>query len=184
MTKQAIMPVNRSAPVTVARPLPKQTIHKVAESVLADMWRAIYSLLNEPVTLAIFVVSFGLIVGHVTAANTSIIASTVTWLNKYKFTNVATWVNTNAVRVIGAIAFAPAIASVPKSVRTATAIFITVWLLFVREHSPIQYVLQAVALRLFFKVRDPSSRVIVMSLVVAAHVYGVADSITKSLTGT
>lgn len=98
------------------------------------------------------------------------ISATVTKLVASKdFSSIGTWLKTNLVRALGFLAFIPAIVNVPINRQAITAVIAFLWVWFVPEHNPYEYILQGLLLYLFLKTRSDKFRIVIF--LIAAFLY-------------
>lgn len=132
-----------------------------------------FNYLKNALTNGQFLVSFAVVAyfmftylhnkeNFINTAVTKLAAST-------DFGSIGTWLKSNLVRALGFLAFIPAIVNVPPNRQAITAVIAFLWVWFVPEHNPYEYILQGLLLYLFLKTKSDKFRAIIF--IVAAFLY-------------
>lgn len=148
--------------------------------VVSELTSSVTSIVNEPSVFLLTLVA-ALLVG--TEILTPCAGWGVQWLAQMAAGStalpVAKFLARNYYKALGALCFAPAWLSVPQSKRMTAGAAMLFWLLVVPEAGVWEYVLQALAIRAYFRVRMPMARVLVIALVVLAYWSGFGLTIPK-----
>lgn len=87
------------------------------------------------------------------------------------FASVGNWLKTNLVRALGFLAFIPAIINVPVNRQAITAVIAFLWVWFVPEHNPYEYILQGLLLYLFLKTKSDKFRAVIFLIAVFLYFF-------------
>lgn len=95
------------------------------------------------------------------------------YINTNKVNNtILTWIDSNALKFYGFLTFFPALYSIPSNTRTVATFATFLWVLLVPEYTVFEYIIQSVALYIFFKTNKMNTRTIVVLITIVAYYLG------------
>jgi len=165
-------PPARSRAVVVARGTPKRAKARATAppDVFGDLLRVVTSIPSRPAVLmavvlaAVFTVGFYVngsdFLGH--------------WAKSVKTTYPAAekFITGHKKKIAGAAWFFAAWLSVPNAFASVVGVILTLWLVVVPEATVIEYAIQAFAVRAYFMISRPATRMAIIAAVAAAYWLG------------
>lgn len=127
------------------------------------------SMSNTYIIVSVLIVAI-VVISHGPTLNTGPFRD---YINNNKVNNtLLTWVDNNALKFYGFLTFFPALYSIPSASRTVASIATFLWVLLVPEYTVFEYIIQSIALYIFFKTNKMNTRTIVVIFTIVAYYLG------------
>lgn len=139
------------------------------------IFTALTSTVSRPSALILFVIALSLYISEsgTTASDKTLIGQLVTKLNSTKLKEIGTYIGSHRKQFIGYIIHLGAIfAAVPAQNTILFALASGLFCFLLPEAKEFEYLVQAVLLILFFRLRDVTSRVVLVFAGFAAYISG------------
>jgi hypothetical protein len=139
------------------------------ENAYQDVLNALRVDMAKPSFMLVLAICATVIFTALGGVDKSVIASLLT---SYKDTALAKWIIANQMSFIGAMTFVPVVYAAPDSYKVVVGVCAALWVLFVKETTVVEYVVQAAALHYYTRVNRVSTRITIAGLVVLAYWLG------------
>lgn len=133
-------------------------------------YHSVVKVLNEPYTLILIGLALLVIVNYQNSKTENVVTKLADTIGNQ--TSLGIWMKANVAKVIGLAIMAPSVFTSPKSIRVPLAIGSLALVYLVRALSLWNYFSIAIAIRVFFKVKDQNIRLIVFGLAFAMYYIG------------
>lgn len=160
-------PSNLPAPQQPKPKAPADTITLFIRDIVSSLER----ITTQPAVMMTGIVSVVLILSHLSSKDDSILDG---WI-KYVTTSqpkLGEWLIERENWLYGLVAFLPAVLSVPESKRAVVAVACVAWVFVLPHRHPWEYLVQAVAVRVFFTTGRASTRTMLVGLVALLYWLG------------
>nr|AQM55327.1 hypothetical protein 3 [Piura virus]AQM55330.1 hypothetical protein 3 [Piura virus]AQM55333.1 hypothetical protein 3 [Piura virus]AQM55336.1 hypothetical protein 3 [Piura virus]AQM55339.1 hypothetical protein 3 [Piura virus] len=156
----------------VVRPAPKRTQDSSFDlnKIVSDVSSTFFSALNRPLVLLSLVMVVAFVFTHQSDFSSGAVGKYVA--ERAETNSLAKWVHENQFKFLGLAIFAPAVLNSPEKMRVVLGLATLLWVMLVPQASVLEYVLQALALHSYFRVRLQQSRLFIMVVVVFLYFMG------------
>lgn len=176
-----------SRPTVVVKPV-KQVVRKPKDldRIVSDMLSSITSIVSQPTVFVFVVIAAVLTISHLTAeTNTDLLSKWIEDLrNNTSTKKIGDFLLKYEIKVYGVLWFLPAWMSVPQNFRVAMLIAMSIWIMIIPEAGVLEYMVQAIAIRMYFRVSNEVARVLLIAVVAVLYWAGFIFVKTGTVVGT
>nr|AIS40883.1 hypothetical protein 3 [Brejeira virus] len=163
---------NTTPTKVVVRNVPKKTEVSSFDlnKIVSDVSSTFLNALNRPMVLLSLVMVVALVFTHQSDFSSGALGKYVA--ERAETNSLAKWVHENQTKFLGLAIFTPAVLNTPDKVRVVIGLATLLWVMLVPQASVVEYVLQALALHSYFRVKLQHSRLFIMAVVVLLYFMG------------
>lgn len=140
-------------------------------NILSDIAGSFTSGLNKPLVLIALLGVLALVYTHNTTFSSGIVGKWVT-ANKATNNTAALWIDANKSKFLGLSIFVPALLDSPQKFQIMLSLGVLLWVMLIPQASIFEYVIQALGLHTYFKVKQQQTRVFIIVSVIIAYLGG------------